>query len=183
MTPEKKLIFDKSLYLARRGASQYVKRDNRFTYEEIYSAALEGLWKAVEKHNPDKSKIGTYASIRIKGTIIDYVRTIYGRMSEYPREPYSLDASIIDGEDRTVTHQKLAVTDKVVEDDAFWEEIIAGLSERDGFFICEYYRYGKTMKEISESLGVSESAISILRKQILPRIKSLHVARMDQMSV
>lgn len=47
-----------------------------FSYEDIASYGIEGLIDAIEKFHPDKgAKFETYALMRIRGTIIDKIRS------------------------------------------------------------------------------------------------------------
>ncbi len=56
--------------LARMGVSQEVGTD----YEDLAHQGLMGLIEAVDHFNPDFSAFSTYASLRIRGKILDYMR-------------------------------------------------------------------------------------------------------------
>src|SRR5512133_2176885 len=58
--------------LGRMGISQEVGAD----YEDLAHQGLMGLIEAVDHFNPDFSaQFSTYASLRIRGKIVDYIRT------------------------------------------------------------------------------------------------------------
>jgi RNA polymerase sigma factor FliA len=57
--------------LARMGISQEMDRD----YEDLAHQGLMGLIDAVDHFNPDvKAQFSTYAALRIRGKIVDYLR-------------------------------------------------------------------------------------------------------------
>lgn len=48
-----------------------------FDKEDVYSIAITGLISAVKNYNPDKGKhFGSYAKVRIRGTLLDELRRI-----------------------------------------------------------------------------------------------------------
>lgn len=49
---------------------------SKVVFGDIYGAGCEGLIKAVEKYNDQKASFKTYASLRINGCILDYLRFI-----------------------------------------------------------------------------------------------------------
>lgn len=61
-------------------ASRIWKRSTRDTrvhidYQDLYQAGLIGLWKAIQKYNGKNGcSLSTYASIRIRGEMIDTIR-------------------------------------------------------------------------------------------------------------
>ena len=67
------------IYLARYVVGRIkVNLPPSFSFEDIVSFGIEGLIDAIEKYHPSKgAKFESYALMRIRGTIIDKIRSSY----------------------------------------------------------------------------------------------------------
>lgn len=77
----------KYLPLVERIASRISVKNTNYEYEDLYNIGVIGLIDSLKKYDPSKKvPFGGYASIRIKGAIIDEVR----RHSKLPRYKMNL---------------------------------------------------------------------------------------------
>lgn len=73
MTPDE--LLNSHLHLATIRAKTFHKgMPPSISYDELYSAALVGLWEATKKWEPGKSPFPAYATMCIKRNMIDWVR-------------------------------------------------------------------------------------------------------------
>lgn len=161
-------------------------------FDDCVAAGLEGLWQAIERYKPTMAcSFLTFAGYRVYGAIIDWVRKNLGnrRLRNYEpkrsctneyriarrhiNSPKSMHAMIED--DETIRREFVTKDDMHPDYIAIKNEchktvlkLIEDLrvdNERAAHFVSEYYLFGKTMKEIGENNGVTESRASqILRE-------------------
>ncbi len=198
---------------------------DQIDYEEIRSAAFEGLLSAIETYNSDrKVKFETYASRRITGAVLDWLRSIDPqsrsvRLFQRRRQEAMTLASCDEGRQvngqeiakrmgmpypqyrryesrlqsgKTVTLSRLATEDATgggdsieadipclnqpapferVERDLVAEFICRGLSETERRVVMLYYFEELTMAEAGVALGLSESRVSQIHRQILAKLR------------
>ena len=194
--------------------------------EDITGYGVEGLINAVERFSPQKnSRFETYALIRIRGSILDKIRSqdflprsvrkkikeikqaIEVLKQEYGRVPTTNEiAQYLDmepakvtqimSEDVTITsiYDKKGTSDDsmeiidTIEDegklnpyDAAEEKNVKNelqralmrLPERERVLMVLYYQENMTMKEIGETLNMSESRVCQLHAQGLMKLKNI----------
>ena len=140
-------------YIASRimiGRSTYIE------YEDLVSYGMIGLMDAISKFDPDKGiKFSSYASIRIKGEMIDQIRKA---------RPISKGAM-----------DKLAKYNEAIDEDKEKVEILAEciekLKEKDRTILNLYYYEGLTLKEIGKVLEVSESRVCQLHSRAIKNLR------------
>jgi len=188
--------------LARSIAGMVWKKHRvTFTYDELLSFAMEGLWRAVDNYDhTGNESFKTHASAIILNKIRDGMRA-YGPSNRHGRMRYSAtftDVGFYDDDDGGSIESRCALnspitalrksTNPVVENlerDHWWEYVLRGLSEVDKQIIMLYYRYGFTMKEVGKLVGLSETRVSqmvpviltILRKKLVGEYGGLRVMR------
>lgn len=70
LTDEQSKLVEEHLYLVKKHAKKYDKKD-----QGVYDAALDGLIKAARRFRPHSgATFATYTSQRIAGSVIDYFR-------------------------------------------------------------------------------------------------------------
>ena len=124
--------------------------------EELKSAAYLGLVEAASRFDSEYGvAFSTFAYPRIFGAIHDYLREIGWHKSG--TKMVSLDAS--DDDDCCLADTLTAREDKSSPDD-FFEIIARDLDVQGKQILRQYYIEDRSMKEIGDSLNVSESRIS-----------------------
>jgi RNA polymerase sigma factor for flagellar operon FliA len=165
---------------------------------DLVSYGLLGLMNAIERYDPGRDiKFETYAISRIKGAIIDELRS----MDWVPRSVRSrareIERAIAELENRyhrPPTDEEIAkalgITEEEFQDsltqisrssvaalDELWTISssggdIAKLPERERTVITLYYYEELTLREIGEVLGVTESRVSQLHTKAILRLKA-----------
>lgn len=206
-----------------------------FSLEDITSYGVEGLIDAIEKYTPDKgARFETYALMRIRGAIIDKIRSqdwiprstrrkikeikavaekmkqVLGRaatntelaeamgmekdklealLSEdtqigsiYDKKGSSDDSvELIDTiQDENSTNPLEQLVDKDVKKEL--QLALKRLPERERMIMVLYYHENMTLKEIGETINVSESRVCQLHAQAIMKLKNILTAtRSDRM--
>ena len=195
-----------------------------FSLEDITSYGVEGLIDAIEKYTPDKgARFETYALMRIRGTIIDKIRSqdwvprstrrkikeiklvaekmkqTLGRAatttelasllaeemqvgSIYDKKGSSEESvEIIDTiQDENSKNPLEQLVDKDVKKEL--QMALKRLPERERMIMVLYYHENMTLKEIGETIDVSESRVCQLHAQANMKLKNiLSTTRSDRM--
>lgn len=136
--------------LARRfNPPRHVSRD------EIQSAAYMGLVDAASKFDPCKGSFANYASIRIVGEIKDHLKKscIHDNMSS------------LEGHDVLFCDADSACSRD------FFDFVCSKLGAIEEKVVRMYYVEDRTLKEIGDAQGVSESRVSQILSKCHKRIK------------
>ncbi len=206
-----------------------------FSLEDITSYGVEGLISAIEKFTPDKgARFETYALMRIRGTIIDKIRSqdwiprstrrkikeikIVGEhlkqrlgraatttelANAMNMEKDKIEAllaedtqvsSIYDKKgtaeesveliDTIQDEQQQSPLERLVDNDVKQELQMAlkRLPERERMIMVLYYHENMTLKEIGETINVSESRVCQLHAQAIMKLKNiLSTSRSDRL--
>ncbi len=196
--------------------------------EDISSYGVEGLIDAVEKFIPSRGvRFETYALLRIRGAIIDRIRSLdwvprgtqkrykqiqavitdyQNRLSrnptpdeiakelELPRE--KVEASLLEMENNTMVsiYERKdssmegielidTIQDKKIDDPLQQLEnrdvknelsrALSKLPERERMILALYYHENMTLKEIGNTLGISESRVCQLHAQAIMKLRKL----------
>ena len=197
-----------------------------FSLEDITSYGVEGLINAIEKYTPDKgARFETYALMRIRGTIIDKIRSqdwiprstrkkikeiklmaeklkqSLGRAatttelaaalnmekekvesllaeemqvgSIYDKKGTSEESvEIIDTiQDENLKNPLEQLVDKDVKKEL--QLALKRLPERERMIMVLYYHENMTLKEIGETINVSESRVCQLHAQAIMKLKNI----------
>ncbi len=221
------LLIVQYIYLVRYVVSRVkVSLPATISVEDITGYGVEGLMNAIERFSPQRNtRFETYALIRIRGAILDKIRSqdflprsirrkikdvknaIEVLKQEYGRVPTTNEiAEYMDmeptkitqilSEDVTVTslYEKRGQSEDSVEiietiedssrlsPDAAAEEknvktdlqrALMRLPERERVLMVLYYQENMTMKEIGETLNMSESRVCQLHAQGLMKLKNI----------
>ena len=197
-----------------------------FSLEDITSYGVEGLIDAIEKYTPDRgARFETYALMRIRGTIIDKVRSqdwiprstrkkikeikviaeklkqTLGRAATNTEianvlgiEKEKVDALMAEETQVTSIYAKKGAADesveiidtiqdeqlqnpldKLVDKDVKQElqQALKRLPERERMIMVLYYHENMTLKEIGETISVSESRVCQLHAQAIMKLKNI----------
>lgn len=192
-------LVEKHLDLARRIAGKEWQRIQQrweglnqnamLNVEDLYAAGVEGLISAVERFDLSRGyQFGTFAGWRIRGAIVDELRKAdhvsrayraKAKRGEHEAKGMaSLDVTLYEGghgvpiafRDLLADYRDGALDERLAEAD-FWKAVCRGLSIKERLLLLLYYRERLSMKEIGRKhLGVSESRVSQLHKELLGRI-------------
>lgn len=196
-----------------------------FSVEDISSYGVEGLIDAIEKFSPDKgARFETYALMRIRGNIIDKIRSqdFLPRSArrkikdikdaqehlrqKFGRQPTSAEIGELLGlekervdqilaEDATITSlydkkgnseesveiidtiqdNRLNPQEEMEEKDVKkeLEQALKRLPERERMIMVLYYHENMTLKEIGETIEISESRVCQLHAQSIMKLKNI----------
>lgn len=215
------------LYLTRYVVGRVkVALPTSFSIEDISSYGVEGLIDAVEKYSPNHgASFETYALMRIRGNIIDKVRsqdflprtarkkikdvkTVQEELKQkLGRQPTSREISEVLGwekekvdqvlaEDTTITsiyekkgssEESVEVIDTIQDTNRLnpqeemeekdskhqLEAALARLPERERMIMVLYYHENMTLKEIGETIEISESRVCQLHAQAIMKLKNI----------
>lgn len=197
-----------------------------FTLEDITSYGVEGLIDAIEKYTPDKgARFETYALMRIRGTIIDKIRSqdwiprstrkkikeiklvaeqlkqTLGRAATTTElanalnmEKEKIEALLAEDTQVGSIYDKKGSSDESVEIiDTIQDEhsqnpleqlvdkdvkhelqmALKRLPERERMIMVLYYHENMTLKEIGDTINVSESRVCQLHAQAIMKLKNI----------
>lgn len=215
------------IYLVRYAVSRIkVSLPVTISIEDITGYGVEGLINAVERFSPLKNaRFETYALIRIRGAIIDKVRSqdflprsVRKKIKEvkqaaeilkqkFGRTPTSAEiaeymdmdidkVNTIISEDITVTsiydkkgssEDSMEIIDTIEDSNKLnpqerleeknvktdLQRALQRLPERERVLMVLYYQENMTMKEIGETLNMSESRICQLHAQAIMKLKNI----------
>jgi RNA polymerase sigma factor for flagellar operon FliA len=77
-------------------------------FEEIFGAACEGLIKAIEKYDERQASFPTYANLRMRGCILDYLRLI---------DPQQRQVRIFEKQQQTLMDHAAACNEQLSDED------------------------------------------------------------------
>jgi RNA polymerase sigma factor (sigma-70 family) len=141
-------------------------------FEELEAAGWHGAIAAVDRFNPSRAQLQTYAKRRIIGAMLDYCREIDPLSRKHRRDVkgsthapvnVELDSSFSDPERmQEVIHAERSV------------EVLtrrARLSNHQAFVIQRYYFEGVKSEDIAKELGVHQSRAGQLKTEALKRLR------------
>ena len=158
--------------------------------EDWVQFGIEGLNEAIDRFDITRGiKFETYAILRIKGKIIDNLRKLEVKPTQYTQSlqttytpvkysTVSLNTFVSDTEDLTL----LDVLENPNADDPFLKVeldnirdevkvVIRELEDKDRLVLIWYYYEGLSYKEIGNILNVTVSRVSQIHTQIIKKLK------------
>ena len=172
-------------------------KDAGIEFDELVNTGIIGLIKAIDKFDASKAKFSTYAYIKIRGEILDYLRTLHivprGMREKIKKE------KIEEGKELPLSNLTLLISmekaigedegsskliDIMINDELSPEEqaissqisdvlleAIATLSEKEQKTLQMFYFEEREPKEIAEVLGVTQSRVSQIKSQALGKLR------------
>lgn len=167
-------VFEKYKDRARIIAAQMSKKINRtFSFDEIFSFALEGL-NDIQRKKSNREISATYVNIRIKGHIIDCIR----RESINKRSSFAgiISLSEFDNEDKLdfMEDENYDFSNREIQIDmeSSLKKILPKLTFIEKVTLNLYYFSGFSLKEVGNTMGLTEAYICQINKDLLKKIKS-----------
>jgi len=194
-TKSKKDLVIEHLPLVRKVASMIYRRipEGVVEFEELVNTGVIGLIKAIEKYDSRKAKFSTYAYIKIRGEILDYLRKLdflprgvrgklrNGDISELREEIVtliSIEEKLFENSERYFVKDLLSSDVPNPEDQVLKEELkqvlafaISKLSEKEQLVLQLIFVEELDLKSISEILGVSVSRVSQIKTGALKKLR------------
>ncbi|WP_456464457.1 sigma-70 family RNA polymerase sigma factor [Persephonella sp.] len=197
-----KLILD-NISLVKKVASKIYYRlpKGDIEFDDLVNVGVIGLMKAIKKYDKDKAKFSTYAYIKIRGEILDYLRsldivprTVRDKIKkETPLEegktvPLSNTAVMVSIEKALSSDDSLKIVDTLVsEKETPEEEVIREdqkekllqavnlLSEKEKKVLQMLYFEERDLKSVASEINVSVSRVSQIKAEAIKKLKSLFV--------
>lgn len=126
--------------------------------QQMESFAAETLWRAAKAYRPEWGSFINFASLRVRGACVDFLRNANGYRLKRERPQFI-------GLNRT-----LAVHDRQDDRSDWWERVTAGLDDVSRAVIG-LLRNECNQSAISRVLGCSERNVGLLRDKAFNKIR------------
>ncbi len=194
-TKSRKDLVMEHLPLVRKVASKIFRRlpEGVVDFDELVNTGVIGLIKAIEKYDSNRAKFSTYAYIKIRGEILDYLRKLdflprnvrekikNGETSELREEIatlISIEEKLFGNSERYFVKDTLVSDFPDPEEQVLREEAkrvlssaISQLSEKEQLVLQLIFVEELDLKSIGEILGVSVSRVSQIKTGALKKLK------------
>ena len=197
-----KLILD-NISLVKKVASKIYYRlpKGDIEFDDLVNVGVIGLMKAIQRYDKDKAKFSTYAYIKIRGEILDYLRsldivprTVRDKIKKEPPleegkpVPLSNTAVMVSIEKALSSDESLKIVDTLVSNrETPEEEVIKEdqkeklmyavnlLSEKEKKVLQMLYFEERDLKTVAKEINVSVSRVSQIKSEAIKKLKSLFV--------
>ena len=195
-TKSKKDLILEHLPLVKKVASRIYRRipEGVLDFDELVNTGVIGLIKAIERYDSNRAKFSTYAYIKIRGEILDYLRKLdflprstrekvkNNEISDIKDEIVaflSIEEKLFGNSER-YTLKDILVSDEPDPEDLLLKreakEILASaiskLSEKEQLVLQLVFVEELDLKSISEILGVSVSRVSQIKSGAIKKLKN-----------
>jgi RNA polymerase sigma factor for flagellar operon FliA len=168
---DRQVLFEEHIEMVYRIAKYYTRKWSPFCpYDEIRQWGLMGLWDACCKFNGPRDEFNFYAQSRIRGQILDGIRSFAtnrrqrGLSKVRPKfksiEDYSLVANEPPVDDQIHARVELK---KVLA-------ALKTLTERELYIVLRYFFDYHTLAEIAEVLDITEARVSQVKDMALDKL-------------
>ena len=141
---------------------------------DLVSYGIFGLIDAIEKYDPDRGyKFETYAIARIKGAILDELRSIDWVPRSVRAKARAIEKAYgkLEGElHRTPSDVELAKELEMSDDQL--QATLNRMPEREKIVLTLYYYEGLTLAEIGQVLGVTESRVCQIHTKAVLQLRA-----------
>ncbi len=193
----RKEIILENLPLVKKVASRIHRRlpEGTVEFEELVNVGVIGLMKAVDKYDEAKAKFSTYAYIKIRGEILDFLR----KLDPLPRNLrnkiknsdwedvkeeavffLSIEENLFRNSDGIKVKDTLASTVPDPEDEVEKKErmellskAIGKLSEKEQLVLQLIFVEELDLKSVAEILNISVSRVSQIKTSALKKLRNL----------
>ena len=196
-TKTRKELILEHLPLVKKIASKIYRRipEGAVEFEELVNTGVIGLIKAIDRYDENKAKFSTYAYIKIRGEILDYLRKLdflprnvrekvkNGELDALKEEIaafVSLEEKLFENSDRFTVKDILSSSERSPEEEVILAELrqrlaeaISKLPEKEQLVLQLVFVEELDLKSISEVLGISVSRVSQIKSAALKKLKDL----------
>lgn len=196
-TKSRKDLIVEHLPLVKKVASRIYRRlpEGVVEFEELVNTGVIGLIKAIERYDSKRARFSTYAYIKIRGEILDYLRkqdflprSVREKLKK--KEFHELKEEVITlisiEEKLFGNSERYSIKDTLVsdlpdpEDEVLKEEAkrvlasaVSQLSEKEQLVLQLIFVEELDLKAIGEILGVSVSRVSQIKIGALKKLKQI----------
>lgn len=170
-------------------------------FDDLVNTGIIGLMKAAERYNEEKAKFSTYAYIKIRGEILDYLRTldivprtmkekIKKEAQENPEAKQlplsnaavmvSIEKALWEGEGSLRIIDTLVCEERSPEEEAIIGELkerlleaMEELSPNERVVLQMLYFEESEPLEVANHLGISQSRVSQIKSQAIAKLKKI----------
>ncbi len=196
-TKSRKELVVEHLPLVRKVANTIYRRipEGAIEFEELVNTGVVGLLKAIDRYDENRARFSTYAYIKIRGEILDYLRKLdflprsvrekikTGEIQDIKEEAalfISIEENLFRDNDRFKVKDLLVSEEKDPEEKAILTELkeklieaLSQLSDKEKLVLQLIFVEELDLKSIAEILGVSVSRISQIKISALKKLKEL----------
>lgn len=196
-TKTKKELVLEHLPLVKKVANKIYNRipEGVVDFEELVNTGVIGLIKAIDRYDEKKAKFSTYAYIKIRGEILDYLRkldflprSVRGKIKKGEVEDLkeeivsfiSIEEKLFSESDRFTIKDTLVSSNPTPEEELILNDMksrladaISRLSDREKLILQLIFVEELDLKSISEILGISVSRVSQIKTAALKKLKEL----------
>lgn len=145
----------------------------------LVAAGFVGLFKAWKKYDPKKGKFKAFASRRIYGEMIDWMRTESGKKGGkgYEKKKWAVSLNLLyenlEEEEPTTLQDILVVPQSENEVESLDEirAMLVSLSPKEREMVKRKVLEGWTLDELGEPLGVTGSRVCQIWKKIKDKLR------------
>ena len=162
-----------------------------YNLEEIESLAMQGIWLATKGFDPIKSKFDVYANFRVRGYILDCIRTDAPlsrtavqrglRVSKFSDSKADISVLVAEGHTKTMWKStSVEYTQQMIE---FVELCFSKLKAQNLNIARLYFIYGFNKTETATRMELSNSTISARLKKIRQTIYTTLIDELPEHSI
>ena len=183
MTKYEQLITE-HLPLVKHIANSYIKNlSSNVTHDDLVSYGSVGLMDAINKFEPERGwKFKTYASWRIKGAMIDGLRSTDWVPRSVREKTDETEQTILNAislnslEDSDAFTTKITIANhKTEETKLFLSDAVNRLPERERKVLFLYYYEDLMLSEIGNIFGLTEAWACKMHKQAIELLRSQYM--------
>ena len=146
--------------IIRGMVNSFINKNKKFSFDEIYSVASEGFWKAIKSYNPDKGKFGSYATYMCKAYINCYSRL--SRINKEDRMEFELK------ENDMIVNNENDIDNKIIID-----RILKNISNKSREILIAHYFLNFSKKESIEHFSITRPTLEAKLKKALSEAKKV----------
>jgi RNA polymerase sigma factor for flagellar operon FliA len=196
-TKSRKELVLEHLPLVKKVANRIYRRipEGAVEFDELVNTGVIGLIKAIEKYDEKKAKFSTYAYIKIRGEILDYLRKLdflprsvrekikSGEIENLREEIISfisIEEKLFADSDRLTVKDTLSSDSPTPEEELLVKdakerltEAIKKLSEKEQLVLQLIFVEELDLKSIGEILGISVSRVSQIKSAAIRKLREI----------
>ncbi len=197
---KQQIILDNTPLVKKVASKIFFKlpRDCGIEFDELVNTGIIGLIKAIDKFDREKAQFSTYAYIKIRGEILDYLRSLHvmprsmrEKIKKEKEEGKDIPLSnlaimismekALSGEDGSMRLIDIMVSEDIgPEERAVSSQVydillqaMQQLNEKERRTLQMFFFEEREPKEIAKSLDVSQSRVSQLKSQAVKKLKKI----------
>ncbi|WP_456401270.1 sigma-70 family RNA polymerase sigma factor [Persephonella sp.] len=199
---KEQIVLD-NLSLVKKVASKIYARlpKGDIEFDDLVNTGIIGLMKAIDRYDKDKAKFSTYAYIKIRGEILDYLRsldivprTVRDKLKKEQEkagkdEPMPLSTSAVmvsiekalSNKDEsfrlidTLISKRETPEEEVIKDDLRDRlvQVVNLLNEKEKRVLQMLYFEELDFKTVAKELNISVSRVSQIKSEALKKLKNI----------